>query len=257
VAILRLFLIAKWETYVHNPRTSCMCDLAQKPPFGSIHLWLLLAAFSLAFTTGRALAAEEGRPAPKQGSVSVNSTTPGFLDRIATLDGKTYEKATLERVDPDGLLVAFAPVEGGSGSAKLKFRNLPAELRERYGYDPARALDYETARARGEAMWNAENAIWTEQRQAAQAERALWEKELRAQLRLAAEAEQARVEDARKVEEPAYYYPAGWWPVTCNPGQRHARPASHHNHMPQRISPVAATRGPVSPTFGPMRPSGK
>ena len=37
---------------------------------------------------------------------------------------------TLEKVDPDGLLVLFAPVQGGSGSAKLKFRNLPLELRE-------------------------------------------------------------------------------------------------------------------------------
>src|SRR4030095_15992333 len=115
-------------------------------------------------------------------------------------------------------------------------RNLPAELRERYGYDPALALDYETARARGEAMWNAENAIWTEQRRAALAERATWERELRAQLRLAAEAEQARVEEARKVEEPAYYYyGAGVWPGPCNPTLRHSRPASHHNHMPQRI----------------------
>jgi hypothetical protein len=233
-----------------------MCDRAQKPPFNSIHFWLLLAAFSLAFTTRHALAADEGQPAAKQRSVSVNSTPPGFLDRITTLDGKTYEKAILERVDPDGLLVSFAPVEGGSGSAKLKFRNLPAELRERYGYDPARALDYETARARGEAMWNAENAIWTEQRRAALAERATWERELRAQLRLAAEAEQARVEEARIVEEPAYYYPAGWlWPGPCNAAVR--RPASHHNHMPQQIAPAACSRSPVSPTMGPMRPSGK
>ena len=235
-----------------------MCDRAQKPPFNSIHFWLLLAAFSLAFTTRHALAADEGQPAAKQRSVSVNSTPPGFLDRVTTLDGKTYEKAILERVDPDGLLVAFAPVEGGSGSAKLKFRNLPAELRERYGYDPARALDYETARARGEAMWNAENAILADQRQAAQAERATWERELRAQLRLAAETEQARVEEARTVEEPAYYYYApALWPGSCNPTLRHSRGASHHSPVLQRICPVGVTRSPISATMAPMRPSGR
>src|SRR5205823_13820030 len=124
----------------------------------------LIAAFSLAFITRDALAADEGQPAAKEPPVSVNATPPGLPDRITTLDGKSYEKATLERVDPDGLLVMFAPVEGGSGSAKLKFRNLPTELRERFGYDSARAADYETARARGEAIWRAENAVWTEQR---------------------------------------------------------------------------------------------
>src|SRR6266436_7911647 len=126
-----------------------MCDRDQKSQFNSIPFWLLIGAFSLAFTTRHVLAAEGGQPAAKEPAVSVNAAPPGFPDRITTLDGKTYQKATLERVDPDGLLVAFAPVEGGSGTAKLKFRNLPAELRERFGYDPGRASEYETARARG------------------------------------------------------------------------------------------------------------
>ena len=233
-----------------------MCDRDQKPQFNSMRFWLLIAAFSLAFTTRHAVAADAGQPAAKEPSVSVNATSPEFPARITTIDGKTYEKATLERVDPDGLLVVFAPVEGGSGSAKLKFRNLPAELRERYGYDPARASDYETARARGEAMWRAENAVWTEQRRAAQAEEATWERQLRgqAELRLAAEAEQA----ARNVEEPAYYHPGWLWPGTYyNQAPHHPRPASHHNHMPQRMPAASSTSSPVSPFIGPMRPLGK
>jgi hypothetical protein len=237
-----------------------MYDRDQKPQFKSIPFCLLIAAFSLAFTTRPALAAEEGRSAAKEKSASVNATPPGFPDRITTLDGKTYEKVTLEKVDPDGLLVVFAPVEGGSGTAKLKFRNLPAGLRERYGYDPARASDYETARARGEAMWSAENALWTEQRRAAQAEEAAWERQLRAQaeLRLAAEAEQARADAARNMEEPAYYYPGWLWPGTYyNATPHHPRPASHHNHIPQRMPAVGSTSSPISPTMGPMRPLGK
>jgi len=240
-----------------------MCDRDQKPQFNSIPFWLLITAFSLAFSTRHALAADEGRPVAKVRSVSVDATPPGFPDRITTLDGKTYEKVTLEKVDPDGLLVVFAPVEGGSGSAKLKFRNLPAELRERFGYDPARASDYETAQARGEAMWRAESAVWTEQRRAAQAEQAAWERQMRAQAesRLAAEAEQARVDAARNVQEPAYnYYPGWWWPGAYgnyNPTPHHSRPGSHHNHMHQQMPAVGITSSPVSPTIGPMRPLGK
>ena len=242
----------------------CVCDRDQKPQFNSIPLWLLIAAFSLAFTTRQALAADETRPATKEQSVSVNATPPGFPDRITTLDGKTYEKVMLEKVDPDGLLVLFAPVEGGSGTAKLKFRNLPAELRERYAYDPARASDYEAAQARGEAMWRAENAVWTEQRRAAQAEQAAWERQMRAEAELrraAAEAEQARVEAARNVQqEPAYYYPGWWWSGNCNSTLYHdrgGRGSHYNNHVFQRIPAVGITSSPISPHIGPMRPLGR
>lgn len=233
-----------------------MCDRDQKSQFNPISFWLLIAACLLAFTTRDVLAADEEQPAAKEQSVPVN---PPFPAQITTLDGKTYEKATLERVDPDGLLVVFAPVEGGSGSAKLKFRSLPPELRDRYGYDPARASDYEAARARGEAVWSAENAVWTEQRRAAQAEEAAWERQLRAQadLRITAEAAQARVEAARNVQEPAYYYPGWFWPGTYNWSSRHPGQGSHHNHMPQRMPAVGPTSSRVSPTIGPMRPLGK
>src|SRR5207248_1771000 len=91
-----------------------MCDRNQTQ-FNSISFWLLIGAFALAFTTRHALAADEGRPAAQEPAASANAAPPGLPDRITTLDGKTYEKAILERVDPDGLLVAFAPVGGGSG----------------------------------------------------------------------------------------------------------------------------------------------
>jgi hypothetical protein len=228
-----------------------MCDRDQKPQFNSIHLCLFMAACSLAFTTRHALAADP--------------TPPGFLGRIAALDGKIYDKATLEKVDPDGLLVVFVPVEGGSGSAKLKFRNLPTELQERFGYDPARASDYETARARGEALWHTDNALWTEQRWAAQAEQATWERQMRAQteLRLAAEAEQARLEAARNVQEPAYYYPLWWgsgnyWWGSGNHKSTlsHPKPAFHSNHISQRVPAGSCPISRVSPTIRPMRPFG-
>src|ERR1041385_8183631 len=115
-----------------------MCDRAEKLQFKSISSLLLIGALSLVFG-GDVSGVGEGLPATKTESVSGQKTTPELPSRITTLDGKTYEQATLEKVDAYGLLVRFAPTEGGVGVAKLLFRNLPTELRERYGYDPARA----------------------------------------------------------------------------------------------------------------------
>src|SRR5262245_28567037 len=119
---------------------------------------LLIAVFVTAFTMRDALAVDR---TPRE---QLENITPLRLpDRIITLDGKTYEKVILDKVEADGLLVLFSPVEGGSGTAKLKFRNLPVELQERYGYDADRAANYEAAQARGEAAWRAEHAVRMEQ----------------------------------------------------------------------------------------------
>jgi len=230
----------------------------QKTEFKFFPSSLLIAAVCLASSTLHAVAGDEQRPA--EPSVSVKATSPGLPGRITTLDGKTYDKVTLEKVDPDGLLVRFAPVEGGSGSAKLKFRNLPPELRERFGYDPARASQYEIASAQGQANWLAESAAWTEQRRAALAEQTTWERQMRAQAetRRSAEAEQARVEAAYNVQEPSYYYSGWWWPNTYNSFQHHQREGVHHNqnHMHQQVQ-VGITSSPISPNIAPMRPGGR
>ncbi len=238
-----------------------MCDHDQKSDFNSILCWLLMAASSLAFATEDAFAADQGRPPAKERSSSVNATPPGFPDRITTIDGKTYEKLTLIRVDLDGLLVNFVPVEGGSGSAKLKFRNLPAELRDRFGYDPARSSDFETAQARRDAVWLAESAAWTEQRRAAQAEQAAWERQMRAQTesRLAAETEQARAEAARNEAEHAYGYYPGWWGWYGNYNQHgHGHGFHRNNNNMHPEMPIAGiVNSPISPFIGPMRPTGR
>jgi len=227
-----------------------MSDRVHKPPFNSLPYWLLIAAFSWTFNVGRAFATDDTRPAE-----SVNATSAKLPERITTLDGKTYDKVTLEKVDPDGLLVSFAPAEGGSGTAKLKFRNLSPDLRERFGYDPARASDYETAQARGEATWLARSAAWTEQRQAALAEQANREREIREQAdaRLAAQAEQARIDAAYNAQQsPPYYYPGYFWPDTFNSFQHHRGQGFRHNQN----QPVGIAPSPVSPHMSPMRPRG-
>jgi hypothetical protein len=231
-----------------------MCFRDQKLPVNPLPFRVLIAALCLAFSSRAALAADEPQPAQ---AVPVKATAPQLPDRITTLDGKTYEKVTLEKVLPDGLLVRFAPAEGGSGTAKLKFRNLPPELRERFGYDAARASDFETAQSRGEAAWLAESAAWTEQRRAALAEQATREAQMRAdaEARLAAQAEQGRLEAEYNVQEPGYYYP-GWWGGNYN---RHDRThISHHNQNHIQQLPASGVRSsPISPNIGPMRPGGR
>ena len=231
----------------------------------------LLAALALAITARDALAGETPAAAERP-----DGAAP-LPDRITTLDGKTYEKVVLDRVEPDGLLVLFAPAKGGSGAAKLKFRNLPTELRERYGYDAARAADYEGAQARGEAVWRSENAAWAEQRQAAQAEQAAWERQMREEAELRrAEAEQARAEAARYAQnQAASYYPwwsPGFYDFGFQRGGFHGKDFDgrgfdrkgfdgggkrFHSNFPNHIPALGIRKSHVSPYIGPMRPLGK
>ena len=214
---------------------------------------LLIAAFVPAFTMRDAVAAD------RTPGGQLEHVTPFRLPgRIVTLEGKTYEKVILDKVEADGLLVLFSPVEGGSGTAKLKFRNLPVELQERYGYDANRAADYEAAQARGEAAWRAEHAVWMEQMQAAQAEQAAWERQVRAER---AAAEQALVEAARYAQEqPVGYYPgwssgwygSGWYGSASCRGEGRFK-----NHIPCSAPVPGIRSSPISPSMGPMRPSGR
>ena len=228
-----------------------MCD--QKSVF-----ILLLAAFVPAFMVRDALAVDR-----TPGEQLENVTPFRLPDRITTLDGKTYEKVILDKVEADGLLVLFSPAEGGSGTAKLKFRNLPVELQERYGYDADRAADYEAAQARGEAAWRAEHAVRMEQMEAAQAERAARERQMRAEREAAeqARAEAARAEAARYAQEQLYY--PGWssgWYGSGGYGSSSCRGGSRFKNHVRCPTPVAGMRSsPMTPFMGmgPMRPSGK
>jgi hypothetical protein len=60
-----------------------------------------------------------------------------YAEDFTTLDGDHYYSATIKRVEPDGLVIAYA-----DGVKKLTFRNLPPEIGKQYGYDPAVASQY-------------------------------------------------------------------------------------------------------------------
>jgi hypothetical protein len=84
-----------------------------------------------------------------------NTSAP---QQITTTDGRTYQNVTLQRVDPDGLLVSYAPQPFGFGVAKLKFRDLPDSLREQYKYDADRANNFEQQQAQANAQWQSQMA---------------------------------------------------------------------------------------------------
>ena len=71
---------------------------------------------------------------------------------VRTLDGKTYQNCTVSLVEPDALCVLFP-----GGGARVKFINLPENLRDAYGYDSVKAAAYEQAQAskrqREDARW--------------------------------------------------------------------------------------------------------
>src|SRR5438477_10399859 len=58
-------------------------------------------------------------------------------DDFKTIDGKEYKNATLSRVEPDGIVIAFS-----GGIVKLPFAELSSELQKKYGYDSKAAEAY-------------------------------------------------------------------------------------------------------------------
>jgi hypothetical protein len=61
-----------------------------------------------------------------------------YAEDFTTLDGDHYSSATIKRVEPDGLVIAYS-----DGVKKLKFNNLPPEVGQKYGYNPDIASQYQ------------------------------------------------------------------------------------------------------------------
>jgi hypothetical protein len=58
-------------------------------------------------------------------------------EEFTTLDGEHYTGATLKLVEPDGLIIRYP-----DGVVKLKFKNLPVEIQEKYKYNPNAEKDF-------------------------------------------------------------------------------------------------------------------
>lgn len=77
---------------------------------------------------------------------------------IVTLDGKTYAKATIKRIEADRIFIVYE-----EGATVLDFTNLSADMQKKYGYDPVKAQEMALKReaderARVEALMKVKNS---------------------------------------------------------------------------------------------------
>src|SRR5690349_9238881 len=123
----------------------------------SVRIQTKSASLWLAASIALSCAVPPVRAAEEQSKLAVATSSdsqppPRHFAKITTLDGKTYEAVTVQRVQPDGLLVEFNTPGGGFGTAKLKFRNLPSTVRDQFGFDARQAEAFETSQAEGERV---------------------------------------------------------------------------------------------------------
>jgi hypothetical protein len=77
---------------------------------------------------------------------------PSLGEDITTLSGKTYSNVTITRVEPDGITIKHS-----AGLIKLFYGELPEDVRARYGADPAKAREYQQAKAQAQAQREAQS----------------------------------------------------------------------------------------------------
>jgi len=65
-----------------------------------------------------------------------------LADDFKTINGKEYKNVTVNRVEPDGIVL-----KGISGISKVYFVELPKEVQERFHYDPQKTAPYRAAEA--------------------------------------------------------------------------------------------------------------
>ena len=109
---------------------------------------------------------------------------PALADTITTISGTTYSDATVTKTTPAAISIVHS-----TGMAKIPFKDLPAATQKNYGYDAAKAAEYEAQEAQRQS----------EQKQRAETQRLQAEQENAArQQALAANARKEAIENARK-----------------------------------------------------------
>jgi hypothetical protein len=69
--------------------------------------------------------------------IAALSASIALADDFKTIDGKEYKKATVSRVEPDGIVITFS-----GGIVKLPFVELSPDVQTKYGYDSKAAAAY-------------------------------------------------------------------------------------------------------------------
>ena len=132
-------------------------------------------------------------------------------ESLSTTDGTTYHNITVQRADPDGLSIAYTPAGGGLGVAKVKFSQLSADQQKQFGYDPARAQEFEAQCAQATAVYQAQAVQWYAAAQAARSRRQAQELEQqRAENDLTLAMAQLQMTQAIQAGNNAGAYNGGW-----------------------------------------------
>ena len=79
-------------------------------------------------------AAEQGSRIAKKNVELIETAKRHHADRVTTRNGNLCANLKIQKVEFDGVTVAFEPGKGGLGLAKLKTSNLPDELQKLCGY---------------------------------------------------------------------------------------------------------------------------
>jgi S1-C subfamily serine protease len=99
----------------------------------------------------------------QQSANSARTDTPSHFSNpqqisggeIVTRQGVAYKNAMVQKVVPDGLVIAYPVTEGGIGIAKLYFKDLSDNLQQQFGYNPTNASTFEKEQLRAEGQWRA------------------------------------------------------------------------------------------------------
>jgi hypothetical protein len=76
---------------------------------------------------------------------------PDEYATLSTSKGKTYEKAVVSAVDPDGLRIMHK-----DGAAKIPFEQLSEDLQKKYGFDPVKAVEFQAENKKALELADAE-----------------------------------------------------------------------------------------------------
>jgi S1-C subfamily serine protease len=73
--------------------------------------------------------------------------------QIITREGIAYKGVVVQKIVPDGLVIAYSQADGGLGIAKLKFKDLSDGLQQQFGYNPTNAAAFDKEQAQAEIQW--------------------------------------------------------------------------------------------------------
>jgi S1-C subfamily serine protease len=74
---------------------------------------------------------------------------------IITREGVAYKGVIVQKVVPDGLVIAYSLTGGGISIAKLHFKDLSGDLQQQFGYSPTNAATFEKEQKNAEGQWRA------------------------------------------------------------------------------------------------------